>query len=173
MLEEPVNDREIQLKSLVKTVAKAAEFFATVDDTLFDGYQTAREVLAHLVFWHREYVTIIQALNAGHKPQLRQGTFAELNAAAACESKQISMAHMSRQLVILQDSLETLLLDLPDWSITFPIKQGSRHRSVSQRVPAIESHITGHLKRMQRVKRLGADWVQAYYPDQANEGGSS
>lgn len=171
MIEEPLQTREEQLKSLTKTVTKAADFFITVDDNLYDGFQTAREVLSHLVFWHQEYVTIIRAILSDQNPELKQGTFDELNAAAACQFERNSMGQMSRQLVLLQKSLVKLLFDLPEWSITFPVKQGGRRKSVTERVPAIESHVANHLKRLRRAKRLGIEWVQAYYPDQITEGG--
>ena len=75
-------ERERLLGKLANTVSGAALFLAEADESLNDGHQTAREVLSHILFWHREYVAIVQALLEGHPPDLRHGTFAALNAPA-------------------------------------------------------------------------------------------
>jgi hypothetical protein len=151
------------LRKLNRTVTRAADSLAKMDEDLFDGYQTAREVLSHLVFWHREYVTIVRALADGHEPFLREGTFAELNAAATDEFAGRSLPNLARQLVILQEGLEITLRRLPDWEMNFPVKRGGRYQSVAMRVDGIEAHINSHAKRLKRALRHGKAWVKAYY----------
>ncbi len=151
------------LTRLRKTVADAAAFLAKVDGELFDGYQTARQVLSHLVFWHREYVSIAQALADGRKPQLQNGTYAELNAGACCEFEKHSMDQLARCLLILQESLEVELYRLTDWEMIFPVKHGSRRKCVAERLPGIETHVRNHVNRLRRAERLGEAWVRAYY----------
>jgi hypothetical protein len=56
-------------------------------------------------------------------------------------------------------------LAFPDWSVDFPVKQGGRCQSIARRVPGIEQHVRGHIKRLRRADRLGEAWVKAYYPD--------
>ena len=67
------------LSDLCDNVSAAANFFMRVDENLFDGHQTAREVLSHLVFWHHEYCEISQALLLGEMPTLLAGSLALLN----------------------------------------------------------------------------------------------
>jgi hypothetical protein len=141
------------LITLRRTVLNAALLFATVDERLADGCQTAHEVLAHLVFWHREYVSIAQALASGRQPELRFGTIVELNARAYQEFAGMSLPALVRCLVTLQELLEAALRHLPDWEINFPVKQGGRYWSIDERLLAIESHIYRHVARLRHAAR--------------------
>ena len=162
---EQVDDRVRALRALDKALVDAADYLADVDPELDGGHQTAREVLCHLVFWHREYVAIIQALLEDQEPPLKEGTYAQLNCEATIEFADRSMDELARSLLALQASLRKQLLALPDWSVDFPVKRGSRRKSVSERVPGIAGHVRGHMKRLRRADRLGEAWVRAYYPD--------
>jgi hypothetical protein len=141
------------LITLRRTVLNAALFFETTDEWLADGCQTAHEVLAHLVFWHREYVAIAQALASGRRPELRSGAFVELNARAYQEFADMPLPALARCLVMLQELLEAALRHLPDWEINFPVKQGGRYWSIGERLPTIESHIRRHVARLRHAAR--------------------
>jgi hypothetical protein len=141
------------ISALRRTVANGALLLATADERLTDGNQTAHEVLAHLVFWHREYVAVAQALLARRQPDLRLGTFTELNALACQEFAGEPLPALARCLLTLQELLEAALRHLPDWEINFPVKQGGRYWSVEERVAAIEAHIRHHIMRLRRAAR--------------------
>ncbi len=162
---EQGNDRARVLRALDEALVDAAGYLADVDPELDGGHQTAHEVLCHFVFWHREYVAISRALLAGQDPPLKEGTFAQLNCTATKEFAERSAEDLARLLLVLQESLREQLFALPDWSIDFPVKRGGRPKSVAKRIPAIESHLRGHIKRLRRADRLGEAWVKAYYPD--------
>jgi hypothetical protein len=151
------------LHALNETVDEACSFFLKVDQDLFDGHQNAREVLSHLVFWHREYVLIIKTLKDGQQPRLKEGTYAELNSAATREFLNIPMIELAHELRSYQDQLADDLRLLPNWNIDFPVKFGGRSESVVGRLPSIESHIRSHFRRLKRAERLGKDWVNTYY----------
>ncbi len=153
------------LQALVATVAEAAEFFRQSDQDLFDGYQTASEVLSHFLFWHCEYVTIIRAIRNGMQPELRLGTFAELNEAAAEEFAGIPVDELVAQLLAYQKTFEYELGQITDLVVEFPIKYGGRTKSVRDRIPSIESHIRNHVRRLKSAERHGEDWVKAYYQE--------
>ena len=141
------------LIALRRTVLSAALFSATSAEQLADGFQTAHEVLAHLVFWHREYVAIAQALASGRQPELRSGTIVELNARAYQEFAGMPLPALARCLVTLQELLEAALWHLPDWEINFPVQQGGRYCSIDERLLAIESHIHRHVARLRNAAR--------------------
>ena len=151
------------LASLNEIVAEACAFFLEADQDLFDGHQNAREILSHLVFWHREYVLIIKALKAGQQPRLKAGTYAELNSAATCEFLNTPMFDLAHKLRSYHDRLADELRPLANWNIDFPVKFGGRSDSVAGRLPAIESHIRSHVRRLKRAERLGKAWVNTYY----------
>jgi hypothetical protein len=154
-----------RLKALEQTVAEAADFLSQADQDLWDGHQTAREVLSHLVFWHREYLKVAQAMAEGSEFCLQQATFAELNAAAVQEFQAESMQRLAQRLLSFQRALSAILSRLPDWEMDFPVKHGGRRKAVAERVENIEAHIGNHLRKLQRAQRLGQDWVRAYYEE--------
>lgn len=151
------------LQRLTDSTNSAAAYFCEVEEGFFDGYQTAREVISHFVFWHREYVDIVQTLVDGEEPVLRKGRFAMFNALAAEEFADKSLPILAQKLVSLQRQLVKLLVQLPDWSINLPMKSGSRHCTVARRVRQIDAHIRNHLARLERAERHGSAWIDAYY----------
>ena len=163
---EEANDRERALCALDDTVHDAAGFLAAVDPDLHGGHQTARDVLCHFVYWHREYVTITRAMLDGCQPPLKEGTFAQLNSEATKEFAGRTMVDLSNSLLTLQETLRAQLRSLPNWSANFPVKQSGLHKCVADRVSGIESHFRSHIRRLRRAERLGEAWVRAYYPDQ-------
>ncbi len=142
---------ERSLDTLRRTVAEAADYLSQVDEALFDGYQTAREVLSHLVFWHREYLSVAEALVRGRDPSLKRGTFASLNASASAEFRSRSLPSLAEELTRLQVRLETTLRQLPDWEAEFPVKAGGGFVGVAARIQGIEAHIRNHLARLRRA----------------------
>jgi hypothetical protein len=159
------NERRQYLESLECTIGEAADFLGAVDEDLWDGNQTARETLSHLVFWHREYLNVAQALAEGCEPSLLRGTFAELNEAAVQGFKNESMPNLARRLLSYQAVLSAVLYRLPDWSVNFPVKHSGRRKTVAGRLVAIEAHCRYHLRKLQRAQRLGEEWVRAYYEE--------
>ncbi|MBI1801781.1 MAG: hypothetical protein HYR71_09160 [Chloroflexi bacterium] len=141
------------LADLSRAVDDAAAFFAAAADQLCDGHQTARDVISHLVFWHREYVCIVWALATGRRHWFRTGSFASLNAQATQEFRREPLAALAGRLRHRQQQLVKALRRLPDWTIDFPLKQGGQFCTIADRVAAIESHIRSHLSRLQAEDR--------------------
>lgn len=136
-----------------QAVAEAMAYFASADEALSDGHQTARQVLAHLVFWHREYASIARAVASGREPALRVGGIAELNAEACREFEREPLSARAAQLASFQRALDRALGRLPHWRMDFPARLNGRPCSVEQRVPAIEAHIRAHLAALRRAAR--------------------
>lgn len=139
------------ISALDATVADAETFFRGADENLCDGEQTAREALAHLVFWHLEYVHVAEALVTGRTYALRHGTSNELNALAARQLPDEPMHVLARRLSYRQKHLAKMLYQLPDWSVNFPIKAEGSFCSVADRVRQIEAHIRGHVGRLRHA----------------------
>ena len=144
---------ERSLAELGQAVAEAVSFFATVDENLPDGEQTARSVLSHLVFWHREYVAIAEALAAGRAPVLLQGRFTEFYRQAYREFASVPLPSLASQLAEFQARLDRALRAVPDWKAGFPIKQGGKFTSVEQRVPSLAAHIHNHVVSLRKAQR--------------------
>ena len=145
--------QERSLVELGQAVAEAVCFFAHVDENLPDGEQTARTVLAHLVFWHREYVAIVEALAAGQPPVLLQGRFPAFYQQASLEFASVPMPLLATRLGEFQVRLDAALCVIPDWSADFPIKQGGKFTPVEERVPSLAAHIRNHVMALRKAER--------------------
>ena len=114
------------LDRLNQTVIQATAYFANVDENLSDGHQTAHGILAGLLFWHKQYVAIAQALIAGKQPALLSGTFEGLNRNARQHALGTSMIMLAYNLSCEQREFAELIQQIPDWSINFPDQAGQR-----------------------------------------------
>jgi hypothetical protein len=157
--------RDQLLSDLGDSIVAVANFFMNVDENLFDGHQTAREVLSHLVFWHNEYCTISQTLLLGQKPTLLAGSLAQLNEQATRKYQKQDMVELAQCLAEKQKTLELNLRHLENWNVNFPFKKGCRRIDVAGRIYSINNHIRQHLVRQERAERRGEDWIKAYYSD--------
>jgi hypothetical protein len=141
------------LGTLNHTVAEAVVFFAQADENLLAGSQTARQCLAHLVFWHREYQAILRALAEGRAADLRTGTFAGLNAEAGREFVALPMSEMACQLESLQRELDAQLRALPDLRVEVPLKQASHPWVLADLVPRVAAHIREHTRKFRAAEK--------------------
>jgi hypothetical protein len=122
----PVERRQQALDALDKASRRAEKLFATVDPALFDGYQTAHDVLANLVFWQCEHINVVRALLDERQPELKEGTFAALNAEACACQRAESMTALLGCFQTQRAELAGLLNQVADWRMDYPIKQGGR-----------------------------------------------
>ena len=157
--------RDRLLSDLGDSITAAANFFMNVDENLFDGHQTAREVVSHLVFWHHEYCVISQTLLLGQKQTLLAGSLALLNEQATCKYQKNNMVELALSLADQHRTLEINLSHLEDWNVNFPFKKGCRRIDVAGRICSINNHIRHHLVRQERADRRGEAWIKAYYLD--------
>ena len=155
--------RDRLLSDLTDSIIDAANFFINVNENFFDGHQSAREVLSHLLFWHREYCAISLALLRGNEPTLLSGSLAVLNGQATCKYQKHTMAELAQCLVEEQKTLVLNLQQLEDWNINFPFKKGCRKIDVAGRICAITDHVRLHLLRQNRAFQRGEEWIKAYY----------
>jgi len=147
-----INLHEEILDHLNRTVLDAAAFFATAEESLFDGHQSAHGVLSQLVFWHEQYVAVVQALLDKRMPQLKAGSFGRLNQVARSHYSSDSMTMLAYDLSCLQKEFDAILRRLPDWSINFPIKNDSPPCPLNERLLEIDTHIRQHVLRLKRSR---------------------
>lgn len=162
-MNEELMYRDRLLSDLNDSINIAADFFMKVDEKLFDGHQSAREVLSHLLFWHCEYCAVSHALMLGEKLTLLAGSLAVLNAEAMCKYQEQDMVELVQCLCEEQNTLDKNLRQLEDWDLNFPFKKGCRRIDVAGRICSINNHIRHHLVRQERAYRRGEAWIKAYY----------
>lgn len=150
-MDEIIAKREQQLASLNTSIINAVSFSGSIDENLLDANQTTHEVLAHLVFWQREYVRVISALVDCRQVALKSGTFNALNTRAYEEFQPFSIFQLANKLASLQETLDRLLRQLPDRDINSPLKQGGQFKGVTDRLSAIEAHVRNHVIKLKRA----------------------
>lgn len=146
--------------------ADALRSFNTAADQLIDLFQkqhdpdwmvydawSARDVLAHLTFWHESFARNVSDLVAQRKPRPLKGRFADLNQQGV-ESmrglpldaviKRFQAAHIAIQENILNPSL-TLI----------PYKVGSRDYSPQEHLNIVQMHIEQHTRDIQKAFSKG------------------
>ncbi|MBN1966095.1 MAG: hypothetical protein JW910_15705 [Anaerolineae bacterium] len=146
----PPENQQHALAALHDTVYEAAAHFRIVHPDLFDGYHTAHDVLAHLTFWMCEHVRVAQALVDGTVPDLREESIPALNRAACAASSGDSMGQLVDDLLARYEKLDALLRQLPDWSISFPIKASSQACTVDDRIFGLTAHLHYHVTTLRR-----------------------
>ncbi len=132
---------------------QSTAYFASVDENLSDGHQTAHGILAGLVFWHKQYVSIARALISGSTPDLLSGTYEGLNHNARQHALGTSMIMMAYNLSCEQREFAELVQQIPDWTVNFPVKQDSEPCSLSDRLVEIEASIRQHMHRLERIQK--------------------
>ena len=145
-----VNRQANALQILEESVVEAVACFSEVNANLYDGYQTAHEVLAHLVFWQCEHLSIARALAAGEPPALKVGSLADLNRCACDALHSEPMDGLLARLKAQQADLDSVLRTL-DWEQDFPLKQGGRPTPVDDRVFGLAAHIRNHVNQLRRA----------------------
>lgn len=149
------------LDSLNRTVADAAAYLCCVNESLTDGHQSARGVLAQMVYWHEQYAGIARALADGRTPDLVSGTYDVINMIGRQKFAGQSLPMLAHQLTVAHKAFVEALDCLPDWSINFPVKQDSGFCSIAERVRLIDAHIAN---RITLLKRAEAGLIKAKQP---------
>lgn len=104
----------------------------------------AREVLAHIAYWHERYVEIIEAALLKREPSPLQGTFRELNARAVQTMAGKSVTAMAARLLDAQHRLELIAPAASQRRLRVAIKPGARAWSIDELLSRVEGHVRGH-----------------------------
>ena len=87
------------IAALSANVAEAEAFFHGADEHLREGEKSARKAIAHLIFWHLDFVHVSEAPVTAESHPLRTGTFWQLNALAPRQARDESMRMLARRLM--------------------------------------------------------------------------
>jgi len=115
-----------------------------------------REQLAHIVFAHQLYVNCMQAIVAGEKPPLWVGSVHEQNARAVLESEGESAETLVSRLLDVHARFEKLAKSTEVQLAPFYSRKGATRRTFPAALLAIDSHIHGHMREIQRIARRAA-----------------
>ncbi len=136
---------------LAETVDRFCRFITALSPSaLGDQEWGPKPVLAHLVYHHELYVTLVQASLAGRPVAPPKGRFRDLNADAVAASRGIPVAELADRLRIANQRLVKLYEQHDPRTITVDIKAGAKRRTLAELVPEVEAHIRNHLTKLRR-----------------------
>ncbi|HEY5119214.1 MAG TPA: ClbS/DfsB family four-helix bundle protein [Anaerolineales bacterium] len=110
-----------------------------------------REILAHLVYWHEQYITQSKAILSGRQFPTPSGRFAEMNSKAAAKFQNFSIAKLTGRFRNANRRLCRLAREHDPRKIAFSIKQGSKRWRLSDLIPAVEAHVRNHLRALKKA----------------------
>ncbi|MFW5748905.1 MAG: hypothetical protein ACOCYT_04750 [Chloroflexota bacterium] len=135
-------------------------------EALQDKAWGPKEVLAHLVFWQRNYVNQVEAIIDGKQADLPSGTFDAINAAAVRASREHAFDTLIDQFKAVNARLCTLAINYdPDAIILKPKVDSVLRQSLHWFIKSEASHVRDHhaslQRQMQRNPQAEADALRA------------
>ena len=112
-----------------------------------------KEILAHFVFWHEEYVLHLGATFKDRPYLLPQGHFDDLNALAVKKNARKSVSSLVKRFLRAQKRLNSLLVKATDADLNqkLQFKEGTSPRTVLIGMDRVEAHIREHLRKLQLI----------------------
>lgn len=133
------------IERLNDTVNRFCQFIETLPpQALIEQDWGPKEVLAHLVYHHELYLSLVEACLAHAPFAPPAGRFSDLNAAAVAASRGISPAALVSRFRKANRRLVELYEQHDPEKIVIEIKAGARPRTLVQLVPEVEAHIRNH-----------------------------
>jgi hypothetical protein len=143
MVDERLTELEDALAELV-AVARAVPDSAAVTT----GEWTARDVVAHLVFWHESFARNVADLAAGRRPRPLAGTYAALADRTKTELGGLGIEELIERLLTAQAAVAAHLRD-PRVEL-IPYRRGSRAYPPDEHLAVVRDHVRHHAQELQR-----------------------
>jgi hypothetical protein len=143
--------RRKKLQQLDESVVDLNETYKHLSDSGVMVYKlwTAKDVLAHLTFWHESFARNVMDLVNGRKPTPLIGRFKDLNQAGVdsmhSERLEAVMARFNSAHKLIQENILNSGLNL------IPYKKGSRDYSPEEHLEIVKGHINKHLRDVKEV----------------------
>jgi hypothetical protein len=138
--------RETLLQRLNETVAQLLGVYQNLSDPDAMVYElwSARDVLAHLTFWHESFARNVADLVNGRKPMPLKGRFIDLNQGGVDAMRPetletVLQRFQSAHRMILENILNPVL-------VRIPYKKGSREYTPEEHLDIVYEHIREHLR---------------------------
>jgi hypothetical protein len=112
-----------------------------------------REILAHLVYWHEQYIAQSKAILSGSQYPAPSGRFIDINAKAAAKFQKFPIAKLTVRFRNANRRLCRLARGPSARKIAFSIKQGSKRWRLTDLIPAVEAHVRNHLRALKKASK--------------------
>jgi hypothetical protein len=112
------------------------------------GEWTARDVVAHLVFWHESFARNVADLAAGRRPSPLAGTYAALADRTRVELGGLGIEELIERLLAAQAAIRAHLRD--PRVVLIPYRRGSRAYPPDEHLALVRDHVRGHARELRR-----------------------
>jgi hypothetical protein len=138
--------RKVLLAQLNETIAKLLAVYQSMTDPdrMVYAEWTARDVLAHLTFWHESFARNVSDLVQGIKPTPLKGKFIDLNQQGVDEMRLHTLEQVMERLVVAHGIIQDNILN--PRLMLIPYKKGSRDYSPEEHLDIVNEHIKEHLR---------------------------
>jgi hypothetical protein len=139
------------LRSLNTTVAHLLGVYKSMYDPDVMVYElwSAKDILAHLTFWHQSFSRNVLDLVNGRKPTVLKGRLIDLNQGGVDEMRteilETVVDRFVRSHQVIQDNI------LNPGLIMIPYRRGSRDYTPEEHLSVVDEHINYHLRDVQKI----------------------
>ena len=125
--------------------------YRTLPDPASPVYElwSAKDVLAHLTFWHESFARNVDDLAHGRQPSPLKGRLRDLNQVGVDEMAHLTLVEVLARFdaahAILQANILSPALTL------IPYRKGSRAYTVQEHLNIVNDHINQHLRDVRKI----------------------
>jgi hypothetical protein len=146
-----MDSRQAKLDELNATVSGLLDLYRSLPDPDLPVYEhwSAKDVLAHLTFWHESFARNVDDLAHGRKPNPLRGRLADLNLAGVEAMKPLGLDQVLARFEAAHAVIRANILapGLP----CLPYRKGSRDYTPEEHLEIVDDHISMHLQDVCRV----------------------
>lgn len=138
--------REMLLQMLNETVTRALGFYRNIHDPDVMIYElwSARDIIAHLTFWHESFARNVEDLVNNRKPIPLKGRFVDLNQAGVDAMRTETLETILERFWSAQQTIREHILD--PTLMLIPYKKGSRDYTPEEHLEIVDAHINQHMQ---------------------------
>jgi hypothetical protein len=146
-----MHQRENLLHALNTTVTQLLDVYINMDDSDVMVYESwsAKDVLAHLTFWHESFSRNVLDLVNGRKPTVLKGRLIDLNQGGVDEMRTESLETVVDRFVRSHQVIQENILN--PGLVMIPYRRGSREYTPEEHLSVVDEHINHHLRDVQKV----------------------
>jgi len=138
--------RENLLERLNKTVDALFAIYQGLSEPQVMIYElwSAKDVLAHLTFWHESFACNVNDLTNGRKPTPLKGRLSDLNQSGVDTMRADSLETVLKRFACAHEIIRRQILNPALTCI--PYRKGSRDYSPEEHLDIVDKHIHEHLR---------------------------
>ena len=141
------------LENLEETISQLLRVCEGLDNPeilVYAGW-TAKDILAHLTFWHESFARNVGDLVHGRKPSPLRGKYSELNRRCFAEFGPLTQEEILARLIDAHHIIQTNILN--ETLELIPYRIGSRDYSPEEHLQIVADHIHNHTRDIEKVIR--------------------